>query len=107
MSAGIKVRDSTKDTTSDATLNTGSLDSEWELLAKDGWTGKYKRHNRRGRGAKYADADSEDDSGPTHGRDHGGKSGPQGPAGPQGPPGPVGPQGKSSKQQGRAWGVEG
>lgn len=90
--AGIKVRDSSKDSASEATLNSPNLDTEWEMLAKDGWMGgKYnRRHTKRGRASKYDAEDGDDiDSTPTH-RPHGSKH-----VGPPGPPGPAGPHGET------------
>lgn len=87
---GVKVRDSSKDSTSEATLNSPSLDSEWEMLAKDGWMGgKYRRHTKRGRAAKYDTEDIDDIDSPPHG--------PHKHLGPPGPPGPAGPQGETLK----------
>jgi hypothetical protein len=75
-SANMKLRDSTKDSKLDATL-----DSEWEMLAKDGWVGKGRRHSKRGRASKY-DSEDADDADSSHGPHK--HAGPPGPAGPPG-----------------------
>lgn len=96
-SAGLKVRDTSKDPNLDAMLATGYNEADWEMLAKDGWGGKTRRH-KRSRGKQQHNSQLpqqelpiEEEESPHSGTGSGtaGPPGPTGPAGPEGPPGKV------------------